>query len=112
MDATGCPGQSELSRFILGNLPGPALARVAQHATRCPACEAALQALDGLTDPLLCRLRQGGGESVDSVPPMLLAAARAVRGADESGPLGLPAAVPAPRRLRQFELLEGLGTGS
>jgi serine/threonine protein kinase len=107
MNSTGCPDQTELNDFVLGNLPRPDFLRVAEHVQGCALCEEALETLDRGSDPLLCQLRQSVGVAIaeDPVPPVLLAAARSVR-----SPRG--AARERPRRLGKFELLEELGTGS
>ncbi|HZT80642.1 MAG TPA: protein kinase [Gemmataceae bacterium] len=108
MSAARCPTPSQLAAFAVGDLPGPELARLAGHVEACPACEAALQSLDAVADPLLVGLRQPLPETED-VPPDLLAAARSARP---------PAAVSCwasgerPCRLGKFELLEELGAGS
>src|SRR5262245_26432267 len=72
MNPIGCPSQVELSDFVLGNLPRAPFARVADHVEGCPCCQTSLQALDGLADSLVVRLRQprhaGAGEA-DDLPP-------------------------------------------
>jgi tRNA A-37 threonylcarbamoyl transferase component Bud32 len=95
----------------LGNLTGPALARLTEHVERCPACDRSLQELDGLTDSLLSRLRQAGSDNApaDPVPPELVAAVRSAR--DLQAPTAWLSA-DGPRRLGKFELLEELGIGS
>ena len=112
MNTTRCPEPAELSGFALGNLSRPELARVAAHVENCARCETALQALDGLDDPLLAHLRQpvrADVATIDCVPQKLLAAARSVRG--DGGTAGWLSA-DGPRRLGKFELLEELGIGS
>jgi serine/threonine protein kinase len=104
MNATGCPGPAELARFAVGELSGPELARLAEHVEHCPACEAALRALDETPDPLLSGLRRPANETVPDVPPALLSVARSA--------FGGPAGPEPPRRVGKFELLEELGSGS
>jgi serine/threonine protein kinase len=80
--------------------------RVADHVEQCSRCAEELQKLDGLTDPLVARLRESPapeGSTAEPVPPELLAAAHAAAG-------GLPAC--GAHRLGKFELLEELGVGS
>jgi serine/threonine protein kinase len=94
----------------VGNLPRPALARVAAHVEGCRACEESLQALDAVHDPLLSRLRSTGrpeATPAEGVPEGLLAACAAHR---LRAPADLMAA--GPRRLGKFDLLEELGAGS
>jgi eukaryotic-like serine/threonine-protein kinase len=108
MSTTGCPEPAELSAFTLGNLPGPAFERLARHVEGCAACQAGLQSLDGLADPLVGQLRQpAGAVTLPSVPRELLACLAA---ADRPEAAAREAA--APRRLGKFELLEELGVGS
>src|SRR5687767_2012455 len=106
-----CPNQAELTAFATGHLSGASFARIASHVEQCPACETALQAHDGLTDPLVAQLRLvpgKGGASLEPVPQKLLAAARSARAA------GAPAwLTPAGgRRLDKFQLAEEIGAGS
>jgi serine/threonine protein kinase len=111
MQSTTCPDPAELSGFATGALSRARLAWVAAHAEQCPACEAALQALDAYADSLVTRLRQASPAApapVEPVPAELLAAARAVRTRAETA-AWLPA---EGRRLGKFELLEELGSGS
>jgi serine/threonine protein kinase/Tfp pilus assembly protein PilF len=58
MSGRECPLEAELSGFVLGTLPEPALVRVARHLDGCPDCEAVVQALDQLSDPLIAGLRR------------------------------------------------------
>jgi hypothetical protein len=100
MSEPTCPSPEALTRFAVGDLDAAEFACVAAHVEQCPACEAALQAFDAVTDPLTSGLRQpadGGG--VD-VPRGLLAAARSAFGPQP------------PRRVGKFELIEELGSGS
>ncbi len=114
MDTANCPGRAELEGFVVGSLPDPTLARIADHLLHCPACEAALETLDSLADPLLCGLRRLtsiDGSEAEPVPPQLIAAVRA--GSSPSG--GASAWLSAEagdRRLGKFVLLEQLGVGS
>jgi serine/threonine protein kinase len=109
MTAAGCPDPAVLRRFAVGDLPGTTLSWVAEHVERCRGCESALQAFDGLADPVVERLRPGPTDALPPVPPELLAAARAARDslapAAAAGPGG-------PQRLGRFELLEEVGRGS
>lgn len=57
MSTDACPPADQLSRFALGTLPEPALETIARHLDGCPACEAAVKALDQLSDPVLTALR-------------------------------------------------------
>jgi tRNA A-37 threonylcarbamoyl transferase component Bud32 len=107
---SACPPTAELSRFAVGNLPRPLLARVAAHVQQCAACESSLQKLDESADPLLIGLREASlteMSTVTSVPEELLNAARSVRSRPRLAP-----SVTGPRRIGKFELLEELGIGS
>jgi eukaryotic-like serine/threonine-protein kinase len=113
MDQTHCPTQAELSRFAVGDLPRPALARLAEHVERCPNCETALGVLDGQGDTLLRQLRLADDSAeklaFDEPPGPLLEVVRvALRQRPAPGWLSPD----GPRRLGKFELLEELGVGS
>src|SRR5262245_50486879 len=109
MSLSGCPDRAELSGFVLGNLPRPSFDRLAEHVEHCPACETALQALDGVTDSVLAQLRQRAHlREAPAVPPVMLDRLRSFPSA--RGQSNEPAALP--RRLGKFELLEELGVGS
>ena len=82
MGMTDCPDRAELEGFAVGSLPGPLFAQVAAHVERCADCEAALQALDHLADPLLSQLRRldgTDGSEAEPVPDELIAAVRSAR---------------------------------
>jgi eukaryotic-like serine/threonine-protein kinase len=113
MGMTNCPDRAELEGFALGSLPGPLFARIAAHIELCNDCEAALQALDHLADPLFSQLRRldGTGDSeAEPVPVELIEAARSARA--RGGAAAWFAAEPCHHRLGKFELVERLGAGS
>lgn len=108
MDLARCPDLDELSRFAIGDLSQPALARLAAHVQHCTECEGALAQLDDRTDPLLTGLREAAATETpneDAIPENLLAAARsAPRRGSRPGD--------GRQRIGKFELLEELGMGS
>jgi serine/threonine protein kinase len=108
MDPTGCPGEADLSRFILGDLPRAAFQRIAGHVEHCAACDRTLQTLDVVADPLLRQLRQPvlAESTADLIPPGLLALA------ESAGSAAAWSSGDQPRQLGRFELLEELGVGS
>src|SRR5205823_10498518 len=53
-----CPTQADLTAFNLGELLEGDQDRIAAHLETCARCEAAAQALDGVTDPWISGLRQ------------------------------------------------------
>ncbi len=88
-------------------------AHIAAHVERCVDCEAALQALDHLADPLLSQLRRldgTDGSEAEPVPDEMIAAVRSAR--DRRGAAAWFAAEPCHHRLGKFELVERLGAGS
>lgn len=110
MNATGCPPPTELSRFAIGDLPKPVFARLAAHVQQCPDCEAHLQKLDEVADPLLSKLRVGRGDepsTLGPVPQRLLEAALSARSKGTDSTIADP-----PRHIGNFELMEELGLGS
>ncbi|HLJ92894.1 MAG TPA: protein kinase [Gemmataceae bacterium] len=68
MPRSTCLTSAELTAFQSGDLPEPLLVEIAEHLESCSRCEAAAQALDGLTDPRMvpfrrtARTRAGGRE--------------------------------------------------
>src|ERR1700758_545900 len=105
-----CPNEADLAAFVVGNLPKDRLAQVADHVECCVMCETCLQALDGLADSFLNKVRESARcdpIGAERVPEELLARAQtAPRQA-----LG-PWQGSLPRQLGKFELLEELGSGS
>jgi tRNA A-37 threonylcarbamoyl transferase component Bud32 len=94
-----CPNPAELADFLVGKLPRPRTAWIAEHVQLCSRCEAALQELDRGTDPLLAAL--GSTVRDDSVPERLLDLARGAR-----------KEAPPPTKLDRFEVLGEIGKGS
>ena len=110
MDTANCPGRAELEGFVVGTLPDPILARIADHLQHCPACEAALETLDAPSDPLLWGLRRltnfaADASEADPVPPQLIAAVRS-GGPPSGGASAWLSAEAGNRRLGKFGLLE------
>jgi hypothetical protein len=109
MNGSVCPGREELGRFAVGDLDALTFARIAAHVERCRTCDAALQAFDDGTDPILTALRQPVCTSEAAVPPVLLSIAQS---ALVPQPVGKWAPGELPRRVGKFDLLEELGSGS
>jgi WD40 repeat protein/tRNA A-37 threonylcarbamoyl transferase component Bud32 len=61
MPRLACPSQAELSAFNLGELSAEALDEIAEHLEQCSRCEAAVQALDRVCDPLVSGLKRLSG---------------------------------------------------
>src|SRR5436190_1032249 len=89
MGMTGCPDRAELEGFAFGSLPEPVLVRVAGHVERCAACEATLQALDPLGDPLLSQLRRLNGPDGLEAAERFLREARSAAQLDHPGIISL-----------------------
>jgi serine/threonine protein kinase/WD40 repeat protein len=64
-----CPSHAALTGFVLGTLPEPELERVAGHLDGCPGCEAAVNALEGITDPIVAAIRHPGSSSAALADP-------------------------------------------
>jgi eukaryotic-like serine/threonine-protein kinase len=113
MGVEECPDRAELRGFAIGSLAGSVFAQVAAHVETCTRCEATLQALDRLGDPLLSQLRQldGTDESeLEPVPAELIEAVRSNR--PRCGVAAWFADDACHHRLGKFELVERLGAGS
>jgi eukaryotic-like serine/threonine-protein kinase len=87
MPRARCPTAAELTAFLLGDLPEEALDEFAAHLERCPRCEAAAQAQERLTDPLLTPFQRAAKASVRLAEPEL------------------------PQRVGDYEILEEVGRG-
>src|SRR5271168_1217094 len=113
MDLTDCPGQGELARFAVGDLPRSALARLSGHLEHCAACERALEALDGASDSLLSGLRQLGPADFGRLEPVPLDLVARVRSQRSLGGSAAWLSSGGTRQsLGRFELLEQVGGGS
>ncbi len=113
MDLTDCPGRAELEGFLVGELSRSDLARVSGHIESCAACERALQALEGVSDPLLSGLRRlvpGKSAVLEPVPDELLARVRSHRAL--AGSASWLSNGGTLQSLGRFELLEQVGVGS
>src|SRR5262249_40366134 len=82
-----CLTSAELAAFQLGELPEAELEELGEHLERCPRCEEASRALDGLSDPTLAAYRQSA----------------------TAGPL--PEGDALPRRVGDYEILAEVGRG-
>ena len=87
MPRAHCPTAAELTAFLVGDLPEEALDEFAAHLERCPRCEAAAQAEERLTDPLLTPFQRAAKASVSLAEP------------------------PLPQRVGDYEILEEVGRG-
>jgi serine/threonine protein kinase len=94
MNPSPCPSPADIREFAVGDLPSEPLERISEHIANCPHCEAALQALDQLADPLVEQLR---GPASSVAAPVVPDGWRLTEG---------------PVRLGKFELLEELGMGA
>src|SRR5690349_17386722 len=87
MPRASCPTFAELTAFLLGDLPENTLDEVAAHLEQCPCCEAAAQAREGLTDPLLTPFHSAAKAFANRCKPEL------------------------PERIGDYEILEEVGRG-
>lgn len=109
-ESTRCPAPAELRRFAVGDLPGPAFARLAEHVRQCQGCDAALGQLDAFEDPLVAHLRGARNENPAAGGPVPEPLLRVARSALKHN--GNRLAEAATRQLGDFELLQELGVGS
>jgi WD40 repeat protein/serine/threonine protein kinase len=63
MSERSCPSPADLSAFVLGRLSPEATEDVGRHLDNCPGCEAAVQALENLSDPVIVGLRRRPSDS-------------------------------------------------
>jgi WD40 repeat protein/tetratricopeptide (TPR) repeat protein/tRNA A-37 threonylcarbamoyl transferase component Bud32 len=104
MPSLDCIAEGDLRAFLLGELPERVATVVTTHLESCPDCEAAARRLDGLTDPVIDRLRHefqpavemGLKSTVAECPP---------------APLERGAAVIPGRHVEGYEILEEVGRG-
>jgi serine/threonine protein kinase len=87
-----CPLHADLKAFDLGVLPVAMLERVADHLERCPRCEAAVEALDRASDPVIDSLRSFSGLPISPGPRDV--------------------AMPLMTRVGEYEILGELGRGA
>ena len=89
-----CPSPAELSAFVLGKLRLPELDRVARHLDICADCEAAVESLECMSDPVLAAIRHSGvGTKVLSSDSVTI-----------DGP-------PVPEALGDFRIIREIGRG-
>src|SRR5215831_19272532 len=82
-----CLTPAELAAFQLGDLTEADLEELAEHLERCPRCEEASRALEGLSDPTLAAYRQSATAGL------------------------LPEGDALPRRVGDYEILAEVGRG-
>src|SRR4051812_12559221 len=82
-----CLTSAELAAFHLGELPDTDLEELGEHLERCPRCEGAFRALDGLSDPTLEAYRQSAKAGL------------------------VPEGDALPRRVGEYEILAEVGRG-
>ena len=113
MGMADCPDRAELRRIRRRKSCPARCSRSRRPRRALPACEATLQALDRLADPLLSQLRRLDGpddSEAEPVPDALIAAVRSAR--PRGGAAAWFAADDCHHRLGKFELVERLGAGS
>jgi serine/threonine protein kinase len=98
-----CLSAGALSGFVLGTIPGGDLERIVRHLDGCPACEAAVRALESVSDPVLAAIRHThfGESSKPQAPNPNL----------ELGGLDLGFTAGGGRRLGDFHILREVGRG-
>jgi serine/threonine protein kinase/Leucine-rich repeat (LRR) protein len=55
---TTCPGQEQLSGYVLGLVSETLFEDIAEHVERCPSCEARVQTLEATSDTIVSALRR------------------------------------------------------
>jgi eukaryotic-like serine/threonine-protein kinase len=82
MDNSKCPDQKELVEYALGTLPEERAESLESHVAGCAKCQAAICAMDGLSDPVVKMLRDGPANEQEGVvdDPAFLSAVDKLRG--------------------------------
>jgi serine/threonine protein kinase/WD40 repeat protein len=101
MSEQPCPSADALSSFVLGVLSESSLERIARHLDACKACEAAVAALEVLSDPVIAGLRRHPSGVVTS----------ASSGVGSWAPGRRPTPPPLPERLGDYRILREIGRG-
>ncbi len=115
MDTTICPNPDVLADYVLGKVSEADLSGIASHVEACPACQAQLETLDGLSDTVITCLRRVTGdeaESDDSVLKEVLARIGSITsepGSNSHDPVEEPV---LPLQVGQYRLVEKLGQGA
>jgi len=104
MPGLECISDANLRAFLLGDLPERVAGSIASHLELCPECEAGARGLDGLTDPVIDRLRR------EFDPAAEIGTMTTLDGRDTVAPERW-ATVAAPLRVEAYEILEELGRG-
>lgn len=120
MSTADCLSPDELRAFILGRLDDLRSNEILTHLSACPDCEDTIASLDDATDSLIVSVRQATAavpapsEHSTSGSAPLAAALASVRTRLVPSPESLPADESVSRiveRVRDYELLDELGTG-
>jgi serine/threonine protein kinase len=82
MDNSKCPDQKELVEYALGTLPEERAESLEGHVAGCAKCQAAICAMDGLSDSVVTMLRKGPANEQEGVvdDPAFLSAVDKLRG--------------------------------
>ena len=104
MPGLECTSDANLRAFVLGELSERVARTITSHLEVCPECEAAARRLDGLTDPVIDRLRR------EFDPAAETGTIGTLDGRDNLVP-DRRSTVAAPLRVEAYEILEELGRG-
>ena len=104
MPGLDCTSDANLRAFLLGDLPDRVARSISAHLEVCPECEAAARRLDGLTDPVVDRLRR------EFDPAAQTATMSTLDAQDTIAPLR-GSSIATPLRVEAYEIMEELGRG-
>jgi WD40 repeat protein/serine/threonine protein kinase/tetratricopeptide (TPR) repeat protein len=104
MSEESCPRPEDLAAFVLGTLPELLLERIARHLDRCGSCEANVNALDQISDPLIAGLRRSPASGDSGATWIGSAGGRALRRGPVAGNV-------LPERLGDYRIIRELGRG-
>ncbi len=117
MPATACPDRNQLEAYASGRLSTEIADRLADHLDACPQCEAAVDGLEGVADPILARLRQPLPRDPLQQEPQCRRMMELLRAPGIGRRASLPVerssdtTLALPSNFREYRLLEKLGEG-
>lgn len=114
MNTTICPTRDSLAEYVLGKVSESDVASIASHVETCPACQATLETLDGLSDTFIARLRGVTSSVEDSDASLLNAVLADIESITSDSRPAARGSLPEPAiplQVGHYQLVEKLGQG-